>query len=549
MGASPLRIVFATDIHHAFAALGELLERAEADLYLLGGDLVYRAFHRYDTAWRFMELQQILGGRRTGEEAEEPLIATARRLARDRGDAGLAAQAAEYVALCRRAEAYLLKSYDRLERILGSHRGKTVHLIPGNYDMDLGRTALGARDLHLKSLDVGRWRVAGYGGAKVKTPGLPDHLQVPFIEATGGGSLRSEALDFFRRVKPDVLLVHEPPYGYLDRPPGHDHSGSPGIREYVDEGGARLVLSGHYHENWGAAYSKGTCFFNPSSFGSTVEVSRVRPGGYFFDLILGEEGVSVATLRQMDRRRVYDIADYRVGERGISTVILDEARYVELGGQMPKARHIQPIRDLQRIKSFFLGYETPETQHLITGLRKIYRELERQGMQVAFDLLGSLNFGMAREGSDMDLVVYLREADCVLNDSDVCMVPRTLETVFRELEERSLNVEVCDSLDLDRVRRAIENGDTEDGQLQRFVFYRLMCRPVNLRLIKQVENLLAQREPLRRKLEQGLREHLEILVSSIRHVSSLDKYKARLRERDVAIPPSVEKAIRNCLRG
>jgi hypothetical protein len=229
-------------------------------------------------------------------------------------------------------------------------------------------------------------------------------------------------------------------------------------------------------------------------------------------------------------------------------VILDEARYVELGGKMPRARHIRPIRRLQRIKSFFLGYETPETQHLITGLRKIYRGLERQGMQVAFDLLGSLNFGMAGEGSDMDLVVYLREGDCVLDDADVCMVPGTLAAVFKELEERSLNVDVCDSLDLDRVRRAIESGDADDGQLQRFVFYRLMCRPVNLRLIKQVENLLSEREPLRRKLEQGLREHLEILVSSIRHVSSLEKYKARLRERDVIIPPDVEKAIRNCLR-
>jgi hypothetical protein len=43
--------------------------------------------------------------------------------------------------------------------------------------------------------------------------------------------------------------------------------------------------------------------------------------------------------------------------------------------------------------------------------------------------------------------------------------------------ERS--VELCDSVDLDRVRRAIENGNAGDAHLQRFVFYRSGCRPVN----------------------------------------------------------------------
>jgi Icc-related predicted phosphoesterase len=273
MERAPLRIVFAADIHHAFAALGDLLELTRADLYLLGGDLVYRAFHRYDTAWRFMELQQILGSRRTNGEAKEPLITSARRWARDRRDPSLAAQAAEYVALCQRAESYLLNSYKRMERALSARPGKRVHLIPGNYDTDLTGTALQDRDLHLKALDLRGWRIAGYGGARVKTPGLPDHLQVPFIEAWVGGALRSQPLDFFRRVRPDILVVHEPPYGFLDRPVGHDHSGSSGIREYVDEAAVRLVLSGHYHEDWGAAHSNGTSFFNPSSFGSTVEVS------------------------------------------------------------------------------------------------------------------------------------------------------------------------------------------------------------------------------------------------------------------------------------
>ncbi|MBW2095550.1 MAG: hypothetical protein JRI80_11735, partial [Deltaproteobacteria bacterium] len=144
---------------------------------------------------------------------------------------------------------------------------------------------------------------------------------------------------------------------------------------------------------------------------------------------------------------------------------------------------------------------------------------------------------MAEKGSDMDLVVYLRERDCMLDELDTCQIPRPLAAVFKALEKRELNIEVCDSLDLDRVRRAIEREHREDGQLQRFIFYRIVCRPVNLRLIKGVENLLLAKERFRKEVERGLKDYLEILVSSVRHVSSFEKYKSRLRERGIPLKP------------
>jgi len=110
-------------------------------------------------------------------------------------------------------------------------------------------------------------------------------------------------------------------------------------------------------------------------------------------------------------------------------------------------------------------------------------------------------------------------------------------------------VEVCDSLDLDRVRRAIKQEDRQDGQLQRFIFYRIVCRPVNLRLIKGVENLLLEKERFRKEVEKRLKDYLEILVSSVRHVQSFEKYKVRLRERGIPLSPDVEDAIGHYLRG
>jgi hypothetical protein len=392
-------------------------------------------------------------------------------------------------------------------------------------------------------------RFAGYGGAKVQTPGLPDHLQVPFREKHHNGHITSEAVEFFQRVDPDVLVLHEAPYGYLDTLPGYGHGGSIGIRNYIDETRVKLVLSGHYHEHWGALEADGTTFMNPSNFGRTVEVSRTRPGGYFLDLLLEGKEIRAASLRQIDLGTIFDVLDYRWDEGVMSTIILDEKRYAGMGGKIPRVQHTRPIRQLQRIKSFFLGYETPETLDLVKELRSIYREIQKQGMDVAFDLLGSLSFGMADRDSDMDVVVYLRERDCVLDDIDTCKIPRPLATVFKALEERNLNVEVCDSLDLDRISRAIESEDREDGQLERFVFYRTVCRPINLRLIKSVENLLLQKESFRNEVEKGMNEHLQILVTSVRHVKSFAKYKARLQERGIVMAPDVEQAIRNYLRG
>lgn len=544
-----MRLIFATDIHHGFRAVADLLARTEADITILAGDLVSRAFYRYETAWRFMELQQFLRRHHSKLEKDASLYDVAHHLKKTTHDRTLRSHAEEYLKLADKAEVFLRRSYDRLARILRQFPGRAVYVLPGNYDMDLKKTSLGERDLHLEVITSDGLRLAGYGGARVNTPGMPDHLQVPFREKMTTEGLESEPLSFFRKTTPDILVLHEPPYGFFDLVPRLGHAGSQGIRTYVDEFPVRVVFSGHYHENWGGQCKDDICFFNPSNFGRTESVSRVRLGGYFLDMIIDEHGLEVGTLRRVERGGVRDIIDYRAAEKGLDTIILDERRYGRMGGSVPKVSHIRPIRQLQRIRSFFLQHETAETMELIHQLREVYRDIAKQGMEVAFDLLGSVSFGMAEKGSDMDLVVYLREKDCMLDDLDTCRIPRPLAAVFKGLEERELSIEVCDSLDLDRVRRAIEQEDREDGQLQRFIFYRIVCRPVNLRLIKGVENLLLGKERFRKEVEKDLKGYLEILVSSVRHVSSFEKYKARLRERGIPLAPDVEDAIRHYLRG
>lgn len=539
-----MRILFLTDIHDDFQGVGRILQKVRADLYLLAGDLVYRIFPTQRTAWKFLQLQHWLSGATQGPSAGASLTDLASRLAQGGSGDSQAHMAREYLRLCKLARTRMLGSYEKLKKILQNYGSLNIRVLPGNYDMDLAQTPLAPWNLHLKFLDLAGIRVAGYGGANVSTPGVPQELQIRFQEKQGPEGLFSEPLEFFRTASPHVLVVHQPPYGILDKLQGLGPSGSMGIRQYLDEARPLALLCGHMHHCWGALRLGETWCLNPSNFGAVVEVSGIRRGGYFLDLGLDSNGVSWAMIRQLCKERILDVAHYEPKGGKLREVILDEARFQAMGGLVKKPKHTRPFRRLQHIRSFFLSHETPQSKVLVSQLRAVYRNLEAEGINVAFDLLGSLGFGMATEGSDMDLVVYLRGLGCDEDEQDICRTEKPLSRVMEELSKKGVKAEICDSIDLDRVEEAVKRRDREDGQLQRFVFYRAVCRPVNLRLIKEVENKLLEDESFRRSLEKGLQEHLKILVSSGRHMKSWDKYRTRLKERGVDMPAKIQEAIK-----
>lgn len=542
-----MRIIFLTDIHDDFQGVERVLLKLKADLYLLAGDLVYKIFPTQATAWRFLELQERLRGMNPGAKPGSSLFELALERAKAQPPDSFSQMARDYLELCEVARTRMLDSYKKLARILHRQGESLIRVLPGNYDMDLSLTPLSPWNLHMQFLDLGGIRIAGYGGAKVLTPGVPEHLQVRFEEGPGPRGLSSAPLEFFRKATPQVLVVHQPPHGLLDKLDGQGPSGSLGIRQYLEEARPLAVLCGHMHRQWGAVRLGDTWCLNPSNFGRVEEVSGVRTGGHFLDLGLDSKGVSWAMIRTLKKDRILDVVHYQPKGQRIRQVILEETRFKALGGSLRKPKHARPFDLLQQIRSFFLRHETPSSKALVAQLRAVYRGLESQGLRVGFDLLGSLGLGMASEGSDMDLVVYLRGLGCDPDDQDVCRAPGALSRVMGELASRGIKAEVCDSIDLDRVEKAIARQDREDSQLQRFVFYRAVCRAVNLRLVKEVENKLLGKERLRRSVEKRLQEHLRILVSSGRHLESWEKYKKRLQEKGVDMPPRIQQALREYL--
>jgi len=545
MGVVAMRIVFVTDIHGAFPALEVLLEKTRADLYLVAGDLLRGAFRSADNFFRFSDLHRHFNYLKCRIRTEINTREFVEKTVGDRGrSAEETARAREYLRLHRLAARTMRKEMDRLEKLLAGFPEKRVRVLPGNYDPDLQGTALKDRDLHKRVVTVQDIKVAGYGGARGPPPGVPEDLAVRYEEYPAGGGLYSEPRDFLSRAQPHVAVLHMPPFGILDRLRDYGNLGSVGVRDYVDQFSPSVVLCGHMHESWGVVRQGATLVANPSNFGKVPTVKGTGRGGFFFDLILEGDAYQVGTLRQLDKGKIFDLADYPLDkEHDLKPLVLDLGRMRTLGQeQRLEERNLKQIRDFRSVRNFFRTYETEASRQRMRDLRRVYRKLRAQGVDVAFDVLGSVNFGMSESGSDVDLVLYRRCGCGHALPETSCTLPRVLWDCFQDLEE-SYHVDVTDCVNLDKVEASIRDEDAECQALQRFVLYRFICRPINLRMIRKTENLLLEKPGLRRKVEFMLKDYFNMMVLSQSHILSFKKYETRLHAQDASLPDRIEKKL------
>jgi len=545
-----VRILYATDVHGDRQNLKSLLEQSPADLCIIAGDLVRGPFRSSRASFRFEELQRFFDFLKCRFRVDTPTkgFAESRVLAPD-APAEEKRKAREYLRLHLAAHKTLMAEMAAFEDLFSAFAEKKIFVLPGNYDMDLKETALAGRDLHKRVVEIAGIRIAGYGGAEVRNPMAPEGLAVAFREIRREGRLESEPRDFLLRARPDIAVVHTPPFGYFDRLRNYGAMGSPGIREYLDAEAPAVLLCGHFHENWGILAKDRTVLVNPSNLGRLPDVMGVRRGGFCFEFLFEQGALSVGTIRQVERGRIYDVADFILEGKGrIRRLVIDPDRFATLSRERaPRGPGLRPILEFREVRDFFRRYETEETKKRIADLRKIYRSLEKRGEEVAFDLLGSANFGMMEEGSDVDLVLYRRcPCDHGLPDR-ACSLPRLLGECFRSLEER-YRVEVTDCVNLNRVEESIRQEDPGCPALQRFVLYRSICRPVNLRLIRKTESLLSEHSNLKRKIEYEIRDYFKSMAFAPSNIYSFKKYRARLNDQGVRLPPRILRKIDSYLR-
>ncbi len=294
-----MKIIYLTDIHDALKELRSLLATTTADLYLLSGDLIYKAFYEEGRIYNFVCLQeefyQIIRQNKlkilpTNLALE--ILRFPERYANDYYPKNVLLQKAKnYTELFELAAKTMREKYTLMLELIQKYAQAPTWVLPGNYDIDLRYTDLHDQNLHCEVKYKQALKFAGYGGAPVNTSGIPDSLSVVYHESIINGNIYSEGYDFFNLHKPDILVLHQPVYGFFDCLPSLGHIGSQGLRNYIEKNEPSLVLSGHVHEDYGIARYKNTIFVNPSNFGGVDSVQGWQAGGTYAEIFMNEKRV------------------------------------------------------------------------------------------------------------------------------------------------------------------------------------------------------------------------------------------------------------------
>lgn len=317
-----MEIVYLTDIHDGIHELKTVLQKTEADLYLLSGDIIYKAFFNLDRIIEFCTLQEemYMNSSDSKEEITPYDLATRRVRFPEKYTAEQVEKATLYRHLFQLASKTMKDKYELIEKLVQKYAHAKVISLPGNYDIDLQYTALYERDIHRKTFEIGDFRFSGYGGAPIATSGIPEKLAVKFHEYMKNGQNYSEPEEFFRQEQPEVVVIHNPAYGFLDRIPGYGNVGSQGIRRYLDDYEPLLVVSGHVHEDQGIVKKGNTVFLNPSNFGAVDSIAGFQQGGYFARIKLEKDGVKEVILNRLIDGNVVQYLDLDCSGQYIQTI-------------------------------------------------------------------------------------------------------------------------------------------------------------------------------------------------------------------------------------
>ncbi|MDH5719913.1 MAG: nucleotidyltransferase domain-containing protein [Spirochaetia bacterium] len=196
------------------------------------------------------------------------------------------------------------------------------------------------------------------------------------------------------------------------------------------------------------------------------------------------------------------------------------------------------------LKYYFRQYINRESFRRTKEISKVARIIQSSGDSIAFDLLGSVNFGIADKKSDVDLVMYLDCGHEEEADYSNCSKLRFYEyllinTLLHEIFGKTFDIEVVDFLNLRKLNKAIEEEDFEDDIISRFVFYRTICRGVNKKILRPYERAVMKNELLFNKIEDRLTDILVELTKTSGHALSFQKYLDRMKNEDIKIPVSM----------
>ncbi|MDH4200108.1 MAG: metallophosphoesterase [Spirochaetia bacterium] len=333
-----MEIIYLTDIHDDLKNLRQVLLQTRADLYIISGDLIYKAFFTEKLLYEFVYIQEEFFAylvqhniRGTPSELAVSVLRMPENYSSD-----FIQKAKSYEKLFQKALANMKAKYELLKGLVEKYTNSQLMLLPGNYDLDLQFTALYLHDMHMKCRTINGIKFCGYGGAPIATSGIPEQVSVVFYEYIVDGKLHSEPQTFFESSDPDILLLHNPAYGTLDKLSSFGRVGSHGIRNYIDARKPALALSGHVHSDYGIMKVDKTICINPSNFGKVDTLGGHESGGYYCKITLEKReriNLQSVVLHRIKDKIIHDIAEFSFPDSlEISCNVLNNEEYDLTGG-------------------------------------------------------------------------------------------------------------------------------------------------------------------------------------------------------------------------
>jgi Icc-related predicted phosphoesterase len=540
-----MKIIYATDIHGDFERVKSLLSETVANVYIIAGDLIDIPFYNMEASIRYHELQTYFHGLRRRMNAQDQVLEdfVDELLKTPNLSEELHGKATRYQHYTIRARRVMQQKYKVLKNIISTKRKSRVLCLPGNYDMNLKFTSLQENDLHLHLFPIDDLRICGYGGADVWTSGIPQRYIVKYQAGIGVHETDNEMYRFFEQAKPDIIVTHQPAYGINDRLAAHGPFGSLALRGYCDNHPVLLCLTGHIHDSWGVTARENTLYLNPSNFGEvTNPTGDVSEGGFFYQIELEQNQVTSVIFKKLCEDRIHDVADYYPEDGSWHEKIIDSERYQTLknrenfDSKVAKYSHIPEIELFNEIKKFYRMFQTPETEERMGKLEEVAHILEDQLKgDIAMDVVGSVNIGLSLPGSDIDFILYLRcDSECTVGFEE-CHFFKSAQAMIKSILGNAYDFQIMDCVNLNKVN------------LQRFVAYRSICRPINYRVIAPIDDLLNQDMIFRKEVEGSIQTYFQIFSNTSQHIRSLKKYESRLNTIGIKLPEYIRRKIKQYL--
>lgn len=531
-----MEIIYISDIHDDFDSVKDLLKCTHAELYIVSGDLLDRPFFTEEATLRYRQCEQLisklrqrLGFRNIKRENLKEILVNRKDISEKDWET---IQTLEELTIRGRRAAH--QKYKVLESILRIKKESWVLCLPGNHDMDLQYTSLHMRDLHRHWYQIGLLRIGGYGGADTFTPGIPTQYLVKYRGDQG----KSEMLRFFNEVKPDIVVTHKPAYGILDyRTPGGE-SGSLELLRFCEENSVLLCLSGHIHEHWGFEEYGGTVFLNPSNFGTIVSGGKVLKGGVFFKIIADKHEISNVKLVKLVNKNTIDMTDFCREGTSWHRKVLNKEHFSEFLLRAPVNREELGVLTIRQrlIKNMNHFFEhSPEDNIWISTLLAKVSHLERYlDVSIGVELLGKVR-PFAKSG----VVLYLS------GDKQ----PGEIASKVYEGISSIRNVQPVDVINLNEVKKAIDDRDYENHALLLFAAYRACGTTLKKGEVDRVDEPLNQDEMFQGEIEGSGNAYLEIFINSLETSENLRDFDSKMELLRITVPKSFHRIIAEYYHG